>query len=660
MAVANDLIVGISAPLIVALLIWLTGLPRKGFTKVAAYISARRLAHVLRQGPFDSGTIGRAVQYYVRPMCSTSDPSIEAEPAQALITPRESLFKVLDRFLGQSVDRRKHLLLLADSGMGKTSFLLNYFAARGPKVLGGNRNIQLISLAQNDCDQLIDAIPIDHRRSVDLFLDALDEDQHAYGRVRERVAEIVKRCHRFRSVVITCRSQFFASDDEIPVETGLYKAAPVPANESKVYCFRRLYLSPFDDDQIDEYLKRRYPGVLNAKQRSEARRVVKKIPALSVRPMLLAHLPDIMRTDSAIHYPVDVYGAMVDAWLVRESSWVFPDKLRNFSERLAIDLYFNSGKRDGEAALPEEICALAIAWGIDLDPAHLTSRSLLNRTSDGRYKFAHRSIMEFFVANYLIYGDISQPVEITDQIAQFITQRLGCWDVDAGNLFAYSRVDLEHIEPESRLGYDTDCNLFAAAGDGVSVQRLMEVRVSEIGSRFSDLSLSSVIIQCSEVAAWNSASNPVEVVLRFAPSDWSEKMVCNCTMWHENAAVLVKLVLDRKSLFAALDVGDALHLMRNDFILHGRYTEGGLNSWEVRRRVVLPIFEANKAAITSSLSANPAVSFYQRSNDDAVIVRFFKAYLNRVGPLHSFGILSDIRGPNVEGGMMLLKPLGEI
>lgn len=655
MALATDLVVNVGAPLIVASLIWLTGLPRRVFAWLLTKLSTYRLAKALRQGSFDSGTIGRSVQHYVRPMCSLSDPSIEAEPAQALITPRESLFRVLDRFLSQSAEKRKHLLLLADSGMGKTSFLLNYFSAKGPGLLRGGRNIQLISLAQPDCDELIDAIPPDQRRTIDLFLDALDEDQRAFGRVAERVSEIVKKCHQFKSVVITCRSQFFATDDEIPVETGLYKAGPVPANESKTYCFRRLYLSPFDDSQIDEYLKKTYPGLFNIKRRANAREIVKKIPALSVRPMLLAHLPEVIESGVEVHHSVDVYRVMVDAWLVRESSWVPPDRLRSFSEKLAIDLYFNRAKRGHESAMPDEIQALALAWGVDLDPAHLTSRSLLNRTSDGRYKFAHRSIMEFFVAQYLVNCDVEQPVEITDQIAQFITQSLGCWDVGVGNLFAYSRVDLEHVEPEVRLGYETDCNLFVATGEEINVGRLMEARVKKFGARFADVNFASVIIACSEYATSRAAGPPNGVVLRFEPSVWSEAVDAFFTIWHRKAAVLVPLVLDRNSLVGALGVEDVQLLFKNDFVLRGVHTSRGFDSWKLCRRVVLPNIEATRArAISSSLSANPAVSFCQSSGDEAVVVRFFKKYLARVGHLHQYGVLSDEPAPASFDEIMLL------
>lgn len=636
----GGLTVNIVAPLVVLLVVWLFGLPRRAWAKVSALVSSWRLERRLRQGPFDHDTIARSVQFYVRPSCSATDPSCEAEPAQALITPRESLFRVLDRFLRESTSKRKHLLLLADSGMGKTSFLLNYFAASDGGRAARRRSIYLISLASLNCDDLIDAIPEADRRGIDLFLDALDEDQKAYGRVRERVAELIRRCHQFKSVVITCRTQFFTSDDEIPVETGLYKVGPVPANESKAYSFRRLYLSPFDDDQIAEYLKNRYPGLLNVGRRRAAREIVDKIPSLAVRPMLLAHLPDIMDLRSDIEFPVDLYEAMVRAWLVRESTWVAPDILRVFSEKLALDLYFNREGRGAESILPDELAVLAKEWGINLDLGQLTGRSLLNRTSDGRYKFAHRSIMEFFVAEFLVGGDVGAPVEITDQIAQFVTQRLGCWDRDAVGIFAYSRVDLRPVSPERKLGMDTDESLFSSTRTTVNVTRLMTASVSAIGSSAVDMTFADAVISGNETATRTDAGAPQEVTLRFHPQPMGEVIVCRACLWFEKSVLLCSFSMRRRDLFLCMDVASDDELLAHDFILKGRYTANGLDRWSLQRRVQMSVAGSDASALPS-LSSNPAVAFCD-SSPEITQISYIREYLDGVGDAATFGILSPV------------------
>ncbi|MDZ7289392.1 MAG: hypothetical protein ONB44_11195 [candidate division KSB1 bacterium] len=68
--------------------------------------------------------IERAMRYYIRPYCQSVDPAHALEIREVYAS-REDLFSAIDRLLNQ-VTEFKYLLLLADSGMGKTAFLLNY------------------------------------------------------------------------------------------------------------------------------------------------------------------------------------------------------------------------------------------------------------------------------------------------------------------------------------------------------------------------------------------------------------------------------------------------------------------------------------------------------------------------------------------------------
>jgi len=66
-------------------------------------------------------SIQRSTRYYIQPDCSSVDPADEAD-LRGLVTSREDLFSVVDRFLTRESSHR-HLILLADSGMGKSSFV---------------------------------------------------------------------------------------------------------------------------------------------------------------------------------------------------------------------------------------------------------------------------------------------------------------------------------------------------------------------------------------------------------------------------------------------------------------------------------------------------------------------------------------------------------
>jgi hypothetical protein len=133
----------------------------------------------------------------------------------------------MDRIL-RSPGTERFLILLADSGMGKTAFLLNYYARhrrRWPWQLRGIE-LKLVPLNQPDANDMIAAVPEADRKRTVLFLDALDEDQKAIADHRQRLDELIQLSRKFRCVVIACRSQFFPKDEEIPT-TSASSVGPV-------------------------------------------------------------------------------------------------------------------------------------------------------------------------------------------------------------------------------------------------------------------------------------------------------------------------------------------------------------------------------------------------------------------------------------------------
>jgi hypothetical protein len=138
--------------------------------------------------------------------------------------------------------------------------------------------------------------------------------------------------------LITCRTQFFPKDEEIPVDTGIARFGPRAAGEKAFYEFYKLYLLPLNDGQVDVYLRKRY-SFWQRKERKRAKELVKTVPLLSVRPMLLAHIPYLLEREANVSHSFRLYEEMIEAWLDRESGWVDKGQLRRFSELLAVDLY---------------------------------------------------------------------------------------------------------------------------------------------------------------------------------------------------------------------------------------------------------------------------------------------------------------------------------
>ncbi|HVR99438.1 MAG TPA: hypothetical protein VMW27_22640, partial [Thermoanaerobaculia bacterium] len=261
--------------------------------------------------------LDRSTRYYIRPKGSSVDPGTESE-MRNVVTAEQDLFELLDKFLSKDSSDR-HLILLADSGMGKSSCLLNYYVRNQRKAPRKRHRVAIVPLGNAKADEYIASVPEKQRTC--LFLDAFDEDTKAITDHRARLGTLMSLCEAFRRVVITCRTQFFAKDEEIPQETGIVRFEPRKAGETGTYRFKKVYLSPFDDEMVDIFLRKRYP-IWRYSERRQARKVVRSIPLLSVRPMLLAFMPDLIASGESIRTSFELYDCLVASWLDRESRWV--------------------------------------------------------------------------------------------------------------------------------------------------------------------------------------------------------------------------------------------------------------------------------------------------------------------------------------------------
>ncbi len=370
--------------------------------------------HTLASAPgaelFGPEEIRKATQFYIQPDCQNADPSA-SEDLPPEISIREPLLSTAERLL-EDPGKHKYIMLLADSGMGKTSFLLNYYAHRLRQRRRRNGiGVKLIPLNVPNADDLIKEIPGEQRSKTILLLDAFDEDHRAIEDHRLRISELIDLTREFRTVVITCRSQFFPKDDDIMTGTGVLKVGPVQPNEPRVYFIRRLYLSPFTRRQIHHYLKKKF-RLYNWRQRRAAFAVARKIADLANRPILLAHIEDLVKSDKPMNYAFQIYEALIDAWLVRERGLVDDEEvLRGFCEVLAVDIFLNRKTRGMERIPAAELEPLAARYKIPLTTWQVRGRSLLNRDAVGNYKFAHRSMMEYLFAKQFAAGKVGPHTE---------------------------------------------------------------------------------------------------------------------------------------------------------------------------------------------------------------------------------------------------------
>lgn len=372
---------------------------------------------------FSKEAIELATRYYIPPYCSDTDPTQRDDAVTQSKLNSESqskLFPTIDNFI-KKIPKEPFLWLLSDSGTGKSSFVLNYYARNRRGFWWRRQRLAVVRLGIPDVEKYI--TPIQKKAKTVLFLDGLDEDTKAVENYEKRVHELMGWCGEFKRVLITCRTQFFPNDAAIPRRTDILRPAIRPAGTPATYEFSKLYIAPFTDEQVKTYLKKCYP-FKQRKKREEAFAMVKKHSELLERPMLLAYVPDLLKSGKTVQYTFQLYEEMVDAWLEREYPYVKDtDKasLRDFSERLAIDLYTKRNERGAERVERKQLAKLAQEWNnINLNEWQLSSRSLLNRDAAGYYKFAHRSIMEYLFVKRAIEDHKHLKISRTDQMNAFL------------------------------------------------------------------------------------------------------------------------------------------------------------------------------------------------------------------------------------------------
>jgi hypothetical protein len=160
---------------------------------------------------------------YIEPNCQPINPADlnEAEPlpTRALRVPVRSW---INEFLGGEFferDGRNTLFVLSDAGMGKSSLLM---MLKLTEILGFWPTPLSFRLLKLGPESIGEIKKVEDRKTTVLLLDSIDEDPTAWGRIEERIVNLLHESKNFRQVIITCRTQFFPKTDKAPIE-GLGK-----------------------------------------------------------------------------------------------------------------------------------------------------------------------------------------------------------------------------------------------------------------------------------------------------------------------------------------------------------------------------------------------------------------------------------------------------
>lgn len=361
--------------------------------------------------PFYSrGVTDKARKDYIRTKCQNIDPSVEINLRSSFaFSAKEDLlnFFLKKVFKGNGVPNQFYLIL-GDSGMGKTTFILNLFSRYNSflnSLLKVNC-IKLLPLGIENIELKTRIESIQKPEKTILLLDGFDESPNFHNEdIKKEFDRLIDLTKDFKTVIITCRTHYFSSQNEEPNELQIKK---FNTEGNGYHSIKKMYISPFDERDIKKYINKKF-NLFQLKQKIKAKKIIKNTDDLLVRPMLLAYIKDLVKSDKDVYKTkTDIYEVMILAWLNRESNkyseyerYQFKSHLAFFSYEITKYIYENYEK-NGLFVPFEEIDKLSEELQIDLTKIELKSRSLLNRNSIGYYKFSHKSIYEFILA-YLAY-----------------------------------------------------------------------------------------------------------------------------------------------------------------------------------------------------------------------------------------------------------------
>jgi len=363
-------------------------------------------------------------RYYIEPDCQDVNPA--DHHSEQDFASKSPALKTVNQFFQSPVFYRgdNHLFILSDAGMGKTALLTML------KLM----DLTVLWPRQKDCvlkklgkETLSEIEKIKSRSGTILLLDSLDEDPVAYGKVRERLLEILRATKDFFRVVITCRTQFFPRVEDDPLRRpGFFKI-------EEFTCHAK-YLSLFSDEKVEQYLDKRFPKKFffwkDKKKIVDAQTVISKMGYLRCRPMLLSYIENLMTSPliSPQSSEYHVYDALVQSWLAREK-----EKIPDISEEnlfkacviLATIMQIRGWRSIREKDLDQLIGRMKDV--LPVKQIDLKGRSLINRNSEGDYRFSHYSIQEFCIARLVLEKPEFTPrgnIPVTDFIFRQIAKSL--------------------------------------------------------------------------------------------------------------------------------------------------------------------------------------------------------------------------------------------
>ena len=223
------------------------------------------------------GYLSKEVQkQYIETQFLSCPPHDFDEPNKATTaSTREAMTDFCDRIFKEDNPNERVYMVLAGSGMGKTTFMVNIFCHYVKEHLtrkGIDLDVRLLRLDDDKVLDKISRIPEDktiNPNKTILLLDALDENRNAAENFAEFKNKLEEAMEPYRLVMITCRDQFFDNESSIPRSTNWVATT----KDKNLISYNKIYISPFSDNDVKVYLSRKYR---NRKKRKKAIKIADK------------------------------------------------------------------------------------------------------------------------------------------------------------------------------------------------------------------------------------------------------------------------------------------------------------------------------------------------------------------------------------------------
>jgi formylglycine-generating enzyme required for sulfatase activity len=361
------------------------------------------------------------------------------------------LFEAIDDFLADP--EVNHLTILGDFGTGKSccamELTMRLLARGGPRtpLFFSLRDYQheetLQSIVTKGMTEKYGIVNFNYPAFLRLMeegrllliFDAFDElatlsERWATVTSLRRLNEAVKGRSK---VILTCRTHYFTTQaaEREGIAGSMPRGGELFAEVEGRRNYAIVYLEPFSPEQVREFVHRHHPENTDEVMQQIGR--LDAVEDLSTRPvlleMILKTLPRLLKQAGPLNLAT-LYETFTRLWLdnVAKGDALTPqDKLR-FSQALAIKLNQDALPRIHYSALEEYVGDFfqkllrspADRFRFDQE---IRVCDFLNRDAEGYYQFAHKSFMEFFVAQEvaaaLLRGEVSA-CKLNEAIVRFV------------------------------------------------------------------------------------------------------------------------------------------------------------------------------------------------------------------------------------------------